>query len=324
MNAEMDVGTNKKAFQINIDGKRYGTFAEIGAGQEVARRFFHVGGAAGTIAKTMSAYDMTFSDAIYGPTDRYVSRVRLGTMLDQEYKLLIERLDEKLGKERLIFVFADTVAARDVCGLRGIGGGDASRRYGPGARCGGRDHGSRSLGYGNRLSGAAWRRVGWMDDSHLNHGYDPMPKHSWKSAPEMQLDAGKAYSAVLHTDRGDIAFRLLDGEAPKTVNNFVFLSRHGFYDGVIFHRTIDGFMIQTGDPEGTGRGGPGYQFEDEPVKRRYTAGTVAMANGGKQITYNGMPLYTFKGAKALSTKGNGVDGKWHVIKLPASAVTSTG
>src|SRR5437870_8160823 len=108
----MDVGTNKKAFQINLDAKRYGTFAEIGAGQEVARRFFHVGGASGTIAKTMSAYDMTFSDAIYGPTDRYVSRVRLGTMLDHEYKLLIERLDQKLGGQRLFFVFADTVAAR--------------------------------------------------------------------------------------------------------------------------------------------------------------------------------------------------------------------
>ncbi len=108
----MDVGTNKKAFQINLDSKRYGTFAEIGAGQEVARRFFHVGGASGTIAKTMSAYDMTFSDAIYGPTDRYVSRVRLGTMLDHEYKLLIERLDQTLGAQRLFFVFADTVAAR--------------------------------------------------------------------------------------------------------------------------------------------------------------------------------------------------------------------
>src|SRR6266446_3344387 len=108
----MDVGTNKKAFQINLDSKRYGTFAEIGAGQEVARRFFRVGGAAGTIAKTMSAYDMTFSDAIYGSTDRYVSRVRLGTMLDHEYKLLIERLDQTRGAQHLFFVFADTVAAR--------------------------------------------------------------------------------------------------------------------------------------------------------------------------------------------------------------------
>ncbi len=112
MNAEMDVGTSKKAFQINLDGQRYGTFAEIGAGQEVARRFFHVGGAAGTIAKTISAYDMTFSDAIYGTADRYVSRNRLQTMLDHEYSLLIERLDAKLGDKRSFFVFADTVAAR--------------------------------------------------------------------------------------------------------------------------------------------------------------------------------------------------------------------
>ncbi len=112
MNAEMDVGTDKKALQVNLDAKKYGTFAEIGAGQEVARRFFHVGGAAGTIAKTMSAYDMTFSDAIYGPADRYVSRVRLNTMLDHEYKLLVERLDQKLGEQRQFFVFADTVAAR--------------------------------------------------------------------------------------------------------------------------------------------------------------------------------------------------------------------
>ena len=108
----MAVGTNRKAFQINLDRKKYGTFAEIGAGQEVARRFFHVGGAAGTIAKTMSAYDMTFSDAIYGPADRYVSRVRLNTMLDHEYDLLLERLGKKPGNERAFFVFADTVAAR--------------------------------------------------------------------------------------------------------------------------------------------------------------------------------------------------------------------
>src|ERR1700736_3461153 len=112
MKPEMDVGTDKKAFQINLDAKKYGTFAESGAGQEVARRFFQVGGAAGTVAKTMSAYDMTFSDAIYGPADRYVSRNRLQTMLDHEYSLLIERLDKKLGGVRTFFVFADTVAAR--------------------------------------------------------------------------------------------------------------------------------------------------------------------------------------------------------------------
>src|SRR4030088_3321357 len=112
MKAEMDLGTDKKAFQINLDAKKYGTFAEIGAGQEVARRFFHVGGAAGTVAKTMSAYDMTFSDAIYGPSDRYVSRRRLQTMLDHEYGLLIERLNAQRGEKTMFFVFADTIATR--------------------------------------------------------------------------------------------------------------------------------------------------------------------------------------------------------------------
>ncbi len=79
-------GRTKRRSRSIWTAKSYGTFAEIGAGQEVARRFFHVGGAAGTIAKTMSAYDMSFSDAIYGPTDRYVSRARLRTMLDHEYR----------------------------------------------------------------------------------------------------------------------------------------------------------------------------------------------------------------------------------------------
>src|SRR6476660_2080103 len=100
MNAEMDVGTNKKAFQINLDAKKYGTFAEIGAGQKVGRGLFEGGGDSGTVAKTMSADDMRFSDAIYGPSDRYVSRKRLQTMLDHEYGLLMERLNEKLGDER--------------------------------------------------------------------------------------------------------------------------------------------------------------------------------------------------------------------------------
>src|SRR5436305_12908667 len=112
MTPKMEIGTDRKALQIKLDPAKYGTCAEIGAGQEVARRFFRIGGAAGTIAKTMSAYDMTFSDAIYGPADRYVSRVRLQTMLEHEYDLLIERLDRKFGAEKTFFVFADTVAAR--------------------------------------------------------------------------------------------------------------------------------------------------------------------------------------------------------------------
>src|SRR6266498_3692535 len=112
MNPQMEIGTDEKALHINLDSTKYGTFAEIGAGQEVARRFFRVGGAAGTIAKTMSAYDMTFSDAIYGSADRYVSRLRLQTMLDHEYDLLIERLDQEFGADKTFFVFADTIAAR--------------------------------------------------------------------------------------------------------------------------------------------------------------------------------------------------------------------
>src|SRR5437867_10511670 len=112
MNPQMEIGTDEKALHINLDPAKYGTFAEIGAGQEVARRFFRVGGGAGTIAKTMSAYDMTFSDAIYGRANRYVSRVRLQKMLDHEYDLLIERLDRKFGNEKTFLVFADTVAAR--------------------------------------------------------------------------------------------------------------------------------------------------------------------------------------------------------------------
>jgi hypothetical protein len=106
------LGTHQKALQINLDPSKYGTFAEIGAGQEVARWFFRVGGAAGTIAKSISAYDMTISDAIYGHSERYVSRQRLETMLDHEYSLLLERLSQKRGATTRFFAFSDTVVAR--------------------------------------------------------------------------------------------------------------------------------------------------------------------------------------------------------------------
>jgi len=110
------VDTHHKALQINLDPKIFGTFAEIGAGQEVARWFLQVGGASGTVAKTISAYDMTFSDAIYGKGSRYVSRDRLISMLDHEYALLLERLDSRCGADTRFFVFADTVAARNFAG----------------------------------------------------------------------------------------------------------------------------------------------------------------------------------------------------------------
>lgn len=109
---ERPLDTHHKALHINRDKTKYGTFAEIGAGQEVARWFFRVGAAAGTIAKSISAYDMVVSDAIYGPTDRYVSRRRLTAMLDHEYKLLVERLNQKRGSTTKFFAFANTVTAR--------------------------------------------------------------------------------------------------------------------------------------------------------------------------------------------------------------------
>jgi hypothetical protein len=108
-----NIGTKQKALEINLDPKIYGTFAEIGAGQDVAANFFKAGASSGTIAKTMSAYDMTFSDAIYGPelNKRYVCENRLIKMLNKEYGLLIERLQEQRGSSTTFFAFADTVAA---------------------------------------------------------------------------------------------------------------------------------------------------------------------------------------------------------------------
>src|SRR5580704_17946956 len=104
--------TRQKALALNLDATKYGTFAEIGAGQEVARWFFAVGGAAGTVAKTISAYDMAVSDGLYGPAKRYVSRQRLEDMLEREFALLVERLQEKRGDGKCFFAFANTVATR--------------------------------------------------------------------------------------------------------------------------------------------------------------------------------------------------------------------
>ena len=114
----MDAGvdTLQKALQINLDPRWYGTIAEIGAGQEVARWFFRAGGAAGTVAKSMSAYDMAVSDAVYGKSDRYVSQGRLQAMLDLEFQLNLDRLAEERGDDTSFFAFADTVVARSYRG----------------------------------------------------------------------------------------------------------------------------------------------------------------------------------------------------------------
>jgi len=104
----------------------------------------------------------------------------------------------------------------------------------------------------------------------------------WKNPPEMTIDSKKSYHVTIETNRGSIEVELYPQYAPKTVNNFVFLAREGFYDGVTFHRVINNFVIQGGDPTGTGSGGPGYRFEDEvknnPLK--HEAGTLSMANAG--------------------------------------------
>jgi peptidyl-prolyl cis-trans isomerase B (cyclophilin B) len=105
-----------------------------------------------------------------------------------------------------------------------------------------------------------------------------MPKRYARA--EQVIDPAKRYQATISTDRGDIVIDLDPAVAPVTVNNFVFLAREGFYDGLTFHRVVDGFVIQGGCPEGSGRGGPGYRFDDEPVVGEYGPGAVAMANSG--------------------------------------------
>lgn len=102
----------------------------------------------------------------------------------------------------------------------------------------------------------------------------------YPNSPEILIDKNKSYQAILKTTEGDITLNLFAKETPITVNNFVFLAREQFYDGTIFHRVIKDFMIQGGDPLGNGTGGPGYQFEDEPISKDYTRGMAAMANSG--------------------------------------------
>ncbi|MFH1289627.1 MAG: peptidylprolyl isomerase [Patescibacteria group bacterium] len=106
------------------------------------------------------------------------------------------------------------------------------------------------------------------------------PQKKYDSPPEMTISVEKKYQAAINTSEGKMVFELFADEAPITVNNFVFLSKENFYQETVFHRIINGFMIQGGDPTGTGTGGPGYKFEDEPVTRDYERGIMAMANSG--------------------------------------------
>lgn len=127
----------------------------------------------------------------------------------------------------------------------------------------------------------------------------PGAQKQWNTPPAMQIDTAETYFADVTTSLGTFTIQLFANETPKTVNNFVFLSQQGFYDGVIFHRVIKTFMIQTGDPMGTGTGGPGYKFADElPPEHPYDPGIVAMANAGPNT--NGSQFFICTGADAAS------------------------
>jgi peptidylprolyl isomerase len=122
-------------------------------------------------------------------------------------------------------------------------------------------------------------------------------KKQFDAAPEMGIDTSKRYTATMETSMGTLVIALDAINAPLSVNNFVFLAAHHYYDGVIFHRIINGFMCQGGDPTGTGRGGPGYRFNDEPVKQKYQIGSLAMANAGPNT--NGSQFFLISGPSGV-------------------------
>jgi cyclophilin family peptidyl-prolyl cis-trans isomerase len=129
--------------------------------------------------------------------------------------------------------------------------------------------------------------------------YSPPKSMSWAKPPAMQIDKTKSYIALMETSLGTFKIKLLAQDSPLTVNNFVFLSREGYYNNVIFHRIMKTFMIQTGDPTGTGSGTPGYKFNDElPPKYSYDPGIVAMANAGPNT--NGSQFFICTGSDAAS------------------------
>ncbi len=136
----------------------------------------------------------------------------------------------------------------------------------------------------------------------------PAPKGEimkWDSPPEMTIVTGKQYTAIIETEKGNLVLELFAEDVPKTVNNFVFLTRQGYYDGTTFHRVIPGFMVQGGDPTGTGRGGPGYRFDDEFTGHLHDAGAFSMANAGANT--NGSQFFICYAPQ------HGLDGKHSVF-----------
>ncbi|MFE5320053.1 peptidylprolyl isomerase [Paenibacillus sp. NPDC056579] len=153
---------------------------------------------------------------------------------------------------------------------------------------------------------------------------------TYAKPPEMTINAAASYQAVLHTNKGDFTMELFPQSAPVTVNNFVFLAREGFYDDVVFHRIIQSFMVQTGDPTGTGSGGPGYRFKDElnsPYK--YEPGIVAMANSGPNTNGSQFFICTGEDSSYLNQMpnytifGKVTDGMDTVLNIAGTPVTSS-
>ncbi len=149
-----------------------------------------------------------------------------------------------------------------------------------------------------------------------------MPYQQWSTPPALEIDPKKSYTAILKTDKGDITIQLFADKVPQTVNNFIFLSRQGFYDGTIFHRVISDFMAQGGDPTGTGMGGPGYKFSDEfnPTLRHNKPGVLSMANVGPNT--NGSQFFiTHVATPWLDNKhsvfGQVTDGMPVLMSIPA-------
>src|SRR5487761_392312 len=128
--------------------------------------------------------------------------------------------------------------------------------------------------------------------------------HMAKSPPEMEIDTEKLYDVTIRTAKGDIQMELDPNLAPKSVNNFVHLARGGYYDGLTFHRVVPDFVVQGGCPEGTGRGGPGYRFDDEPVKGDYIPGSVAMANSGPDTNGSQFFISTIDNRRSLTKSYN--------------------
>lgn len=154
-------------------------------------------------------------------------------------------------------------------------------------------------------------------------------RKQYSAPPAMAIDPNKTYTAIIETTDGKMTAELYAKDTPLTVNNFVALARDNFYDGVVFHRIIKDFMVQTGDPLGTGTGGPGYEFKDEPVTREYTKGTLAMANSGPNtngsqffIVHQDYPLpknYTIFGKVT-----DGMDTLDKIANTPVEADPNTG